>query len=108
MLKASEIVGMEVYTSEGKNIGRVFDLIINLPEARVERLSLEPLKPGSREEAQRIFREKTILFEKVEAVKEIIIVSSAPAQSVPIRRDPQAPHATEHTSYRHRFGHRKQ
>lgn len=101
-MRASELIGMPVFTAAGKEIGRAFDLIINLPEGRVERITLEPIAAASREDAKRVFREKTVTYASVTAVKEIIIVS---ADSLP--PDPAAMKEKEQPhSYRHRFGQR--
>lgn len=93
---------MPIFTKAGKELGKAFDLVINLPEGRVERITLESVAAASREEAKRIFREKTIAFTSVTAISEIIIVSSELAASAPIEEE--TPEQKPTTSYRHRFG----
>ncbi len=103
MIRASELIGKPIFTAAGKEIGRAFDFIINLPEGRVERITLEPIAAASREEAKRIFIEKTVAFSSVKAISEIILVSSEPVvlPQEPAQEEKDAPH-----SYRHRFGRR--
>lgn len=94
---------MPIFTKAGKELGKAFDLVINLPEGRVERITLESVAAASREEAKRIFREKTIAFTSVTAISEIIIVSDEPVAS-PV--EDEMPEQKPTTSYRHRFGRR--
>lgn len=104
VLRASEMIGLPIYTVAGKEIGRAFDLIINLPEGRVERITLEPIAAASREAAKRVFMEKTVSYSSIKAVGEIIIVSSEPVSLPP---EPAALNEKERPhSYRHRFGRR--
>lgn len=75
MLRVSQIMGMDVYTDTAQFIGKVYDVILDLQKGEVVRLTLEPIKVSSKEEAKRIFKEKTIMYKSVKAVEKIILVS---------------------------------
>ena len=100
-MKASHLVGMEVYTDSGKMLGKIFDLIIDLQKGAVVRLTLEPISTNSREAARRIFLEKTVSFKNVKAINQIVIVSVQPEEATPAeQREDAPPH-----SFRYRYGH---
>ncbi len=79
-VKVSQLLGMDVYTDNAQFVGKVFDAIIDLQTGEVSRLTLEPIKAISKDDAKRIFREKTVLYKSVKAVERIIIVGSAPVR----------------------------
>ncbi len=100
MKRVSELIGMDVYNDQAKFIGRVFDVIIDLQKGEVVRLALQPINAGNKDEAARLFREKTILYKAVRAAEKILIVSSAPiAEEEPAPEQPAKPEG-----YRHRYG----
>jgi sporulation protein YlmC with PRC-barrel domain len=68
-------MGMDVYTDGAKFLGKVYDVIIDLQKGEVVRLTLEPIKASSKEEAKRVFHEKTIMYKSVKAADRIIITS---------------------------------
>jgi len=101
-IKISQLMGMDVYTDNATYVGKVYDVIIDLQEGRVVRLTLEPIRATSKEEAKRIFREKTILYKSVKAVEKIIIVSStAPIEEPVPEPTPEQQKAVPY-SYRYR------
>ncbi len=77
-VKVSQLIGMDVFTDAAKPVGKVYDAIIDLQKGEVVRLTLEPIRATSKEEAKRVFREKTILYKSVKAVEKIILISSMP------------------------------
>ncbi len=81
-LKISQLMGMDVYTDTAHYVGKVYDVIIDLQKGEVVRLTLEPIKVTSKEEAKRVFREKTILYKSVKAADKIIIISPTAAEEV--------------------------
>ena len=104
-IKVSSLMGMDVYTDSAKQIGKVYDIIIDLQKGEVVRLTLEPIKVANKEEAKRIFKEKTILYKSVKAADRIVIVSSvAQAEEEPMEDVPaEAPAKPfEHYSYRYK------
>lgn len=74
-VKVSQLMGMDVYTDGAKFLGKVYDVIIDLQKGEVVRLTLEPIKAASKEEAKRVFHEKTIMYKSVKAADRIIITS---------------------------------
>jgi len=102
-MRISQLMGMDVYTDNAQYIGRVYDVIIDLQKGEVTRLTLEPIKVASKEEARRVFKEKTVLYKSVKAVEKIIIVSNAPIpdEEEPI---PAAPSKPMPYSYRYKRG----
>jgi sporulation protein YlmC with PRC-barrel domain len=68
-------MGMDVYTDGAKFLGKIYDVIIDLQKGEVVRLTLEPIKAASKEEAKRVFHEKTIMYKSVKAADRIIITS---------------------------------
>ena len=60
-IKLSKIYGLDIYTDNGKFLGRVRDLIIDLEKGEVVRITLEPLNfLVSKDEALRILKEKSL------------------------------------------------
>lgn len=90
MLQISALVGMDVFNDEGKQVGRVFDVIIDLQKGEITRLALEPVRGGATEMA-RVFKEKSILYRNVKAVEKIVIVSSKPVFEEAPATEPQKP-----------------
>jgi sporulation protein YlmC with PRC-barrel domain len=82
VVKASKLYGMDVYTDGGKYLGKVYDLIIDLEKGDVVRITMEPLKAASKDEAKKVLRERSVLYKNVKSVEDIIVVtqvtSSAP------------------------------
>ena len=74
-LRVSQLMGMDVYTDSAQFVGRVYDVIIDRQKGEVVRLTLEPIRAASKEEAKRVFREKTVMYKSVKAVEKIIIIT---------------------------------
>lgn len=75
-MKISQLMGMDVYTDRATMVGKVYDAIIDLQKGEVTRLTLEPIKAASKDEAKRVFQEKTILYKNVKAVDRVVLISS--------------------------------
>ena len=73
-MKVSKIYGMDIYTDAGKLLGRVQDVLIDLEQGRVIRLVMEPLSNISRDEAKRVLRERSVLYESVKNVEDVVVV----------------------------------
>lgn len=99
-VKVSQLLGMDVYTDNAQYVGKVFDAIIDLQTGEVSRLTLEPIKAISKDDAKRIFREKTVLYKSVKAVERIIIVGS---QSVAEPESMPEPEQTKPLPYSARY-----
>ncbi len=102
-VKISQLMGMDIYTDNAQYIGKVYDIILDLQKGEVVRLTLEPIRVSSKEEAKRVFREKTILYKSVKAVDRIVIVGEgaqkAAEQELP---EPEAPAKPMPYSYRYK------
>lgn len=92
MMKISQLVGMDIYTDAAKYVGKVYDVIIDLQKGDVVRLTTEPIRVSSKEEAKQIFKEKTVLYKSVKAVDKIIIVSAIQPME---EKEEEAPAAEE-------------
>ncbi|MBI4360199.1 PRC-barrel domain-containing protein [Candidatus Micrarchaeota archaeon] len=99
-LKMSQLIGMEVYTDKADYVGKVYDVIIDLQKGEAARLTLEPIRAASKEEAKRVFKEKTIMYKSVRAVEKIVIVSSQP---VPEEPEPEPEPVKKPLPYSHRY-----
>ncbi len=98
-------MGMDIYTDNAQFIGKVFDVILDLQKGEVVRLTLEPIRVASKEEAKRVFREKTILYKSVKAVDRIVIVSADHSQRAaeePMEEETAAPAKPMPYSYRYK------
>ncbi len=98
-------MGMDVFTDTAKFVGKVYDIIIDLQKGEVTRLTLEPIKVANKDDARRIFKEKTILYKSVKAVEKIVIVSAIqPVDTEPVEeeapKEPEKPF--QHYSYKYR------
>jgi sporulation protein YlmC with PRC-barrel domain len=104
-VRVSSLMGMDVFTDTAKNVGKVYDIIIDLQKGEVVRLTLEPIKIASKDDARRIFKEKTILYKSVKAVEKIIIVSSIqPLENEAVEEEPakEPDKPFQHYSYKYR------
>jgi len=104
-VRVSALMGMDVFTDTAKFVGKVYDIIIDLQKGEVTRLTLEPIKVANKDDARRIFKEKTILYKSVKAVEKIVIVSAVqPVEEMPMEeeapKEPEKPF--QHYSYKYR------
>ncbi|MEK6954837.1 MAG: PRC-barrel domain-containing protein [Candidatus Micrarchaeota archaeon] len=104
-VKLSQLIGMDIYTDNAQFVGKVYDVILDLQKGEVVRLTLEPIKVASKDEAKRVFRDKTIMYRSVKAVEKIIIVTTSnamPSASDLEEDKPAAPEKPMPYSYRYR------
>jgi len=78
-VRMSKLYGMDIFSDGGKYLGKVFDIIVDVEKGDVVRLTLESIHAASRDEAQRIIKEKTILYKNVKSVEDVIVVSKTGA-----------------------------
>lgn len=101
-MRVSQLMGMDVYTDGATFVGKVYDVIIDLQKGEVVRLTLEPIRVTSKDEAKRIFREKTVMYKSVKAVEKIIIVSNnAPMEAQ--EEEPEEPAQQKPVPYSYRY-----
>ena len=84
--RISELLGMDIYSLDGKSVkyvGKIHDLVINVQEGRVTTITTESLanklKVRAVQEAEEIIRSKSIAFDKVQAVGDIVLVANTNA-----------------------------
>ncbi len=103
-IKVSTLMGMDVFTDTARQIGKVYDIIIDLQKGEVVRLTLEPIKVANKDDAKRIFKEKTILYKSVKAVDRIVIVSSTqPLDEEPMEEAPAKTEEKPFSNYSFRY-----
>ncbi len=74
-IRASKMYGLDIYDASGKYLGKVNDLILNLETGEVVRITTEPLRASlTKEELPKILKQKSILYKRVKAVRDIVIV----------------------------------
>ncbi|MDD3159355.1 MAG: PRC-barrel domain-containing protein [Candidatus ainarchaeum sp.] len=77
-MKLSNLFGIDIYDTQAGYKGKIYDIIINLEKGRLETITTEPLKVKTINDAKKILNEKSIPYEKVISVKDIVIVSNKP------------------------------
>ncbi|MFH1306758.1 MAG: PRC-barrel domain-containing protein [Candidatus Micrarchaeota archaeon] len=73
-MKISRVYGMDIYTDAGKFLGRVQDVLIDLEQGKIIRLVMEPLSNISRDEAKRVLRERSVLYNSVKNIEDVVVV----------------------------------
>jgi len=74
-INASRLYGMDIFSDGGRYLGKVYDVILDVEKGEIVRLTLESIHAVSRDEAQRIIKEKTILYKNVRSVEDVIVVT---------------------------------
>jgi sporulation protein YlmC with PRC-barrel domain len=72
--KLSRMYNMDIFSDSGKFIGSAQDFVLDTQSGEVLRVLLEPL-PGSKEEAKKVLREKSVLYKSVKSVEDVIVVT---------------------------------
>jgi len=73
-IELSKMFGMDIYSIDAEYIGKAYDFVIDLGQGRVSKITLEPLRAKSKREAAEILKKKSISYDKVVAVKDIILI----------------------------------
>lgn len=74
-LNIADLYGMDIFTTSGKFVGKVQDVIVDLEKGEIIRISLEQLSvASSREEARQVLKDKSILYKNVKSVGDVVIV----------------------------------
>jgi sporulation protein YlmC with PRC-barrel domain len=76
-IRLSKLYGMDIFADNGKYLGKIYDLILDLERGEIVRMTLEPIHAASKEDVLRIIREKTILYKNVKSVEDVVIVGRA-------------------------------
>jgi len=73
-MELSKLFGMDIYSVDAEYIGKAYDFVIDVEQGRVCKITLEPFKVSSKKEAVNILKKKSVPYETVVAVKDIILV----------------------------------
>ena len=103
MKRVSELVGMDIFNDRGQKVGKIFDVVLDMQKGEVVRLALEPIYAANKDEAKRLFRDKTILYRNVRAVEKIVITTSTPVMEEEAMEPEPAPTKPPSYSYRSRY-----
>ena len=74
-VRVSRLYGMDIYNDEGKFMGKVQEVVVDLEKGDVVRILTEPLSSISREDAKRVLKEKSVLYKYVKSVEDVVLVS---------------------------------
>lgn len=83
-VRMSRLYGMDIYNDEGKFLGKVQEVVVDLEKGEVVRILTEPLSSISREDAKRILREKSILYKYVKSVEDVVMISKHTGPAPPL------------------------
>ncbi|MFW5895470.1 MAG: PRC-barrel domain-containing protein [archaeon] len=72
--KISEIYGKPIYSREGKMLGTVNDVILNIEKGKAVRLVTRELSNVSREGLRTIMKEESIDYGRVKSIGDIILL----------------------------------
>lgn len=72
--KLSKLYEMEIFTDSGLFVGKAEDFILDLETGNVARVLLVPL-PGGKDAAKEALRQKSIKYENVRSVGDVIVVA---------------------------------
>lgn len=75
VVNIANLYGMNIFTSSGRLVGKVQEVIVDLEKGEIIRVALEPLSSiNSKEQARHILKEKSILYKYIKSVGDVIIV----------------------------------
>lgn len=90
-MELSKLFGMDIYSIDAEYIGKAYDFVIDLEQGRVSKITLEPFKVSSKKEAVNILKKKSVPYETVVAVKDIILVDPRKKLAAPQTRTTAQP-----------------
>jgi sporulation protein YlmC with PRC-barrel domain len=76
-MQLSELYGMDIYTDDGKYLGQVHGIILDLEEGKISRIMLVPIEKITGPQAERLIKQYSIMYDKVRSVEDVVIVSKA-------------------------------
>ncbi len=80
--KLSKLYEMEIFTDSGLFVGKAEDFILDLETGNVARVLLVPL-PGGKDAAKEALRQKSIKYENVRSVGDVIVVAKTTTPGQP-------------------------
>ncbi|MFH1394485.1 MAG: PRC-barrel domain-containing protein [Candidatus Micrarchaeota archaeon] len=76
--KLSRMYGMDIFSDSGKFLGSAQDFIVDFESGEVSRILMDPL-PSTKEEAKKALRDKSVQYNNVKSVEDVIVVTKGPA-----------------------------
>lgn len=73
-MELSKMFGMDIYSTDAEYVGKAYDFVIDLGEGKISKITLEPLKVRSKREVTEILKKKSVSYEKVVAVKDMVLI----------------------------------
>ena len=71
--KLSEIYGMDVFTDAGKFLGTAQEFLLDVEKGVASRILLDSV-PSSKEQLKELLKEKSVKYENVKSVEDVIVV----------------------------------
>ncbi len=72
MISISNLYGREIYDTKGAFLGNVEDVILNLEDGKVIRLTTEPIR--TTQALEHFIKKNSILYKRVKSAKDIVII----------------------------------
>ena len=88
-IRLSQMFGMDIYTTDAEYVGKAYDFIIDLEEGKIFKITLEPFRLTSKQDIVQILKKKSINYDKVVAVKDIILINKNKPVAKPTTRTPR-------------------
>lgn len=98
-VQISKLYGMDIFSDGGRYLGKVYDIILDVEKGEIVRLTLESIHTVSRDDAQRIIKEKTILYKNVRSVEDVIVVTKGGAGQAEYSYTPPAGREESETQF---------
>ncbi len=74
-VEISGVYGKPIYDTKGRYIGKVNDLILDMEDGKVVRITTKELKRlSSKEELSKTLKDNSVLYDRVESVSDIVLV----------------------------------
>lgn len=78
--KLSKMYNMDIFSDSGKYLGNAQDFIVDFESGEVSRILMESL-PRDKEAARITVNEKSVKYNSVKSVEDVIVVTKGPAAS---------------------------
>ncbi len=72
--RLSDMYGMDVFTDAGKFLGTAQEFLVDVEKREVSRIFLDEV-PKSEEHLKRMLKDKSVKYENVKSVEDVIIVT---------------------------------
>lgn len=76
-MRISDLYGLKVFTSTGKHLGEIQEVIVNLEDKSIDRLLLIPYSELLKGNPRELLQKYSIKYDKVKSIGEVVIVTSS-------------------------------